>query len=301
MKSCGVRLASYIALACASFGCGAPNPSTTVAAAARVPASGPFVTDVVAQYSPSPWPTLKRLPGPPRWDEYHPDGSRPSAIWEVDGDKIQVLPLKRPSDRVDPLPFEVPPELDATQFAGAQRTVVPVDNGWLVAIDGGEFSMGLYWVNSASRETRSLDRDLLYPIGWVGLASGASGDSPLAVAGMCHGEGCTHQTTVYELLFVPDRGWRLSPKAVIEGCPGAVTQSSDRRALVIASDCGTLNRLDERRSVEVVGAWPHYLFPQQVIVSENRDDTESYFVSFGEVLARFSEGQRPEWFEPLLP
>jgi hypothetical protein len=66
-------------------------------------------------------------------------------------DRVQVLPLRRPPDRVDPLPFEAPPELDHRQFAGAQRTVLTVEDGWLVAIDGGEFAMG----RTGSRRART--------------------------------------------------------------------------------------------------------------------------------------------------
>jgi hypothetical protein len=279
------HLASVAVLVCASTGCGAPNHSIDTTATARAP---------------SPWPLLKRLPGPPRWDsyDYHRGGRwRRAAIWQVDGDRVQVLPLRRPPDRVDPLPFDAPPELDHRQFAGTRRTVLAVEDGWLVAIDGGEFAMGLYWVEAGSHELHSLDANLSYPIGWVSNGVRESRNIPLAVAGSCHGEGCTHRTTVYELFPALERGWQLSPRAVIQGCPAALTQSADQRALFIASDCGTLSRVNDDRTVRVVAEWPSHLFPYQVIVTEDRDTEVVYYVSFGGALVRFS-GAHSEWFAP---
>ena len=285
MTSYRGHLASVAVLVCAISGCGAPSRSNEPVAPA--PAA-------------SPWPLLTRLPGPPSWGEYnyHSGGRwRHAAIWQVDGDRVQVLPLTRPPDRVDPLPFETPPELDHRQFAGAQRTVLAVEDGWLVAIDGGEFTMGLYWVDAGSHELHSLDENLSYPIGWVSNGVRDSRNIPLAVAGLCHGEMCGGRTTVYELFPGLDRGWQLSPRAVIAGCPAALTQSPDQRALYIASDCGTLNRVNDDHTVRVVAEWPSHLFPYQVIVTEDRDTEVTYYVSFGGALARF-RGAHAEWFSP---
>lgn len=215
MTSYRGHLASVATLVCAIFGCGAPSRSNEPVA------PGPAA---------SPWPLLTRLPGPPSAEEYdyhRAGGQRRAAIWQVAGDQIQVLPLKRPPDRVDPLPFDVPPALDHRQFGGIQRSVVAVEDGWLVAMNGGEFAGGLYWVEASSHALHALDATLHPSIDWVSAARREAHDIPLAVAGLCHGEMCGSRTVVYELFSASDSGWLLSTQAVVRlPCSGSAVVRS---------------------------------------------------------------------------
>ena len=66
---------------------------------------------------------------------------------------------------MDALPFPAPAELAAP--SGVERTLVEERRGWLVAMNGGEFSGGLFWVPRGTAQPVPLDRVLAEPVRWI--------------------------------------------------------------------------------------------------------------------------------------
>lgn len=254
----------------------APAAATESAPAAR--AEPPLATD-------APWPGIARL-AQPEPSECTYTGKQPWLLWQTRADELVPLRRARWPAVVDALPFRIPAELEAK--GGSSRTVVTVNDGWLVAMDHGEFGAGLYWVESRSLRLHVLDARLADRVRWVG----ASGSSILAVAGLCHGISCEgKRTSIYEVRHGADGRWQLSPTAVFDGCPAAVAIAPSDQALLVASDCGTLQRVD-RNGARPVLSWPRGLQPVDIIA---RDEPGTYHMSFGPYLAHFTS-KGADWF-----
>jgi hypothetical protein len=102
--------------------------------------------------------------------------------------------------------------------------VVEGAKAWLVALDVGEFGEGLYSIGKESRKAVRLDLQLPEAVRWIErLDFGV-----VAVAGLCHGEGCARATRVYRVDPSPT-GWTLAPLAELAGCPVAISASSGAR------------------------------------------------------------------------
>lgn len=243
-----------------------------------------------APHSPAGWVGLTRLTAPPERDECHFIGDRPWLSWQGEGERARPVAITRLPARVDPLPFEPPEVLKVAPDSGSSRIVIKVDDGWLVAMHRGEFGGGLFWVG-ASLQVQRLDAELGEYVGWIGkLESGVVG-----VSGLCHGEACTHRTTVYSVLPAPDAGWRLRPLALFDGCPGAVNVGAAAQSVLVGASCGGLQRID-RDGPRQVAAWPKHLYPIQVSSTAGGEQAdELYQVSFGRVAASFGPAGA-EWF-----
>lgn len=246
-----------------------------------------------ARGGPAPWAGITRLAGPPAPNECHFIGERPWLFWQGESERAQLVRIARLPTRVDPLPFAPPAMLNVSADSGTTRMVTKVKDGWLVAMQRGEFGGGVFWVQADTLEVKQLDAHLGEHVGWIGaLESGVVG-----VAGLCHGEMCTHRTSVYEILPWPDGGWRLQPLALFNGCPGAVGFGVGNDSVLIGASCGGLQRVD-RRGARQVADWPRYLYPIQVSSAAPSEVTdELYYVSFGRVAARFGPAGA-EWFAP---
>jgi hypothetical protein len=125
------------------------------------------------------WSNLVRLPGPPAAEGYGQDGTNPWFVWVQRGDQIVARSARENPTQVDSLPFEAPIEL-AVRARGTRRSVVSQPNGWLVAMDDGEFGGGLYWVEAGTLRLRRLDSNLVDPIRWIG----ARGNRIVGVSGL---------------------------------------------------------------------------------------------------------------------
>jgi hypothetical protein len=194
---------------------------------------------------------------------------------------------------VDPLPVELPAELRSSIPADAARRVIEVSDGWLVAIDHGEFGAGLYHVDKAGARGKRIDAALDEPIRWISrVALGLIG-----IAGLCHGDACARYTRVYRIDRDEQGGWALTPHAEVAGCPAARAIDPGAGAVLIGT-CGALYRVT-RAGVETVGQWSKLLIPRAFAASVAGDVDGDYYVSFGRLIARFSNGGRPDWFAPI--
>jgi hypothetical protein len=268
------------------------------------PASGTEARPLEGTHSPpagatsraelSPWPGIAALSAPPHDEQCTYLGTQPWLSWQRKGD--QLVP-ERTAARplvVDALPFASPAVLDVAEGSGGTRSVVKVENGWLVAVNRGEFGGGLFWVRAGTLEAQPLDQNLVDSVRWVGMSKFGI----LGVAGLCHGDACTLRTSVYEVSRSVEGQWRLRPSAVLKGCPAAVSLDSASESLVVAAPCGALSRLDANGTREVA-VWPLHLGPTQVVVTGGTSSAEAdYYVSFGRVVARFRAGHA-QWFAPL--
>lgn len=138
-------------------------------------------------------------------------------VWALRTDGSgSVVPERLPSvyDQSPPPPeailSKLPKEVRRSQV-GRRWQTIETDTSWLVTLNDGEFGAGLFAVHREAKEARRLDAQLPEPIRWVGkTASGI-----VAIAGLCHGEGCSRNTYVYHL--VPAGGdWK--PRLVSSRC-----------------------------------------------------------------------------------
>jgi hypothetical protein len=268
----------------AQVGCAAPTP--------RGPEVGPVVAARTERSALGP--NLRHLAGPPPFvEERRPRG--PALVWVRRSGAIEAIGIREWQVRTDPLPFAVPAALRVRPYE--QRTVVTQPGGWLVAINRGEFGGGLFWVDRTTLQPRRLDASLASPIHWVGV----SGTRIFGFVGLCHGESCTHQTTVFEVVdLLRDHNWQLDARRMFDGCPGAIEEDAVARTIVVAAGCGSLVVIDGEARVHPVVPLPAHLTPINLVVDhEPGAASATYYVSFGRTLA-VVRGDEVEWFEPAL-
>jgi hypothetical protein len=173
-----------------------------------------------------------------------------------------------------------------------ERTLVEERRGWLVAMNGGEFSGGLFWVPRGTAQPVPLDRVLVEPVRWITRTSFGI----VGVAGLCHGYGPELKTVVYELHDVlGDDHWRLRLLSVFPGCPTALALAPGGDAVLVLADFGGLKRVD-RAGTQTVATWSQLLSPMELVATGGPDPAHTtYHVGFLARAARFS-AQGTEWF-----
>ncbi len=224
---------------------------------------------------------------------------RHPGYWSLQKDETgSVAPraaMPRRAPRWDTLPVAtLPPELAQPAVSGAERRVVEGDKAWLVALNVGEFGEGLYSVDKESLQTVRLDLQLPEAVRWIErLDFGV-----VAVAGLCHGEGCARATRVYRVDPSPT-GWTLVPLAELGGCPVAIAASrGDREALLLT--CSATHSI-RSSGLATAARWQGNLIPVHFSDAVQRDASGALYVSFGPVVARFAPGATPAWFGPRGP
>jgi hypothetical protein len=148
-----------------------------------------------------------------------------------------------------------------------ERTLVEERRGWLVAMNGGEFSGGLFWVPRGTAQPVPLDRVLVEPVRWITRTSFGI----VGVAGLCHGYGPELKTVVYELHDVlGDDHWRLRLLSVFPGCPTALALAPGGDAVLVLADFGGLKRVD-RAGTQTVAMWSQLLSPMELVATGGPD------------------------------
>ncbi|MFC1642254.1 hypothetical protein ACFL5O_06145 [Myxococcota bacterium] len=198
--------------------------------------------------------------------------------------------------RVDPLPLEpIPRELRSSgpDLSGeASRRVVEMPDGWLVAMDRGEFGGGLYWVDRANQQVVSLDAARDERIRWIAQVT----EGVLGVAGLCHGWGCVRSTSIYHIVRGAHGQWSLVPKHRFAGCP-TLRAVLDRDSMLV-SGCGALYRVTPG-GLETLGTWPKSLLPLGLDGSVAKDKSGDHYVVFRPgLIARFSSATPALWLAP---
>lgn len=207
-----------------------------------------------------------------------------------------ILPQRLPRlpERRDPLRDGAPREL---ADAVGERRVVEVPGGALVALDAGEFGAGLYWLADTARQAVALDAHLLHRIRWIGRTR----STVLAVSGLCHGEACHERSRsiVYEVSRAEyaevaggGQAWQIEPLHILRGCPEVISIDQGNDALLLAT-CHGLHRLNELANTRVA-TWPSFLSAIDA-ADVSGPDHNSYYVSFGQLIATFAPG-REAWF-----
>lgn len=224
---------------------------------------------------------------------------RHPGYWALQKDeKGRVNPhaaMPRRTRRWDALPVTpLPPEIAEPALSGAERRVVEGAKAWLVALDVGEFGEGLYSVDKESRQAVRLDLQLPEPVRWIERLDFGI----LAVAGLCHGEGCARATRVYRVDPTPT-GWTLAPLAELRGCPVAIAASSgDPEALLLT--CTAAHSI-RSSGLATAASWQGDFTPIHSPDAAQRDASGALYVSFGPLVAHFPRGTAPEWFGPSGP
>jgi hypothetical protein len=195
----------------------------------------------------------------------------------------------------DALPVTpLPPEIAQPEVSQAERRVVEGAKAWLVALDAGEFGEGLYSVDKESGQSVRLDLQLPEPVRWIErLDFGV-----VAVAGLCHGEGCARATRLYRVEASPT-GWTLAPLAELSGCPAAIAATSgDHEAILLT--CKGAHSI-RSSGLATAATWQGDFTPIHFSDGAKRDASGALYVSFGPLVARFKPGDAAEWFVPSGP
>jgi hypothetical protein len=145
--------------------------------------------------------------------------------WYVSFAKGRLVVANQARDEPDVLPFKIKPrdKPGEVEMAG-RRTVLPVDGGYLVGFDIGEFGGGVWWFSTRGTRRKKLTlrkSDALsdyYPENTHALAP--LGQDVLAFEGLTHLGG--NDGRVVRLSRGPDGDWRPSVFTELEACPHAV-------------------------------------------------------------------------------
>jgi hypothetical protein len=206
----------------------------------------------------------------------------------------------RPDYRSDPLPIEPKPGSDPPPWAAGddRRCVLAVDDGWIVAMNAGEFGANLMWVSRDATRYETLGHPSV-----VGLIK--NGDGVWAPTGLDHivdGKGAV-------LLLARTRAgqWRVTRKIAIGSSAYAATTDPDgslivvtRTELVKVALNGRVTKLHEGRWDGFFEVGPNAesaFYPGSVIVRSNGD----VFIGMRAAivhLIRQRNGYREEWLAP---
>lgn len=218
-------------------------------------------------------------------------------VWTLRRDSSGTLVPERLTtiDEESPPPSEavlskLPENVRRPQPGRRWRTITS-DTGSLVALNDGEFGGGLFFVHRDGAEGRRLDAHLPEPIRWIGKTA----SDTVAVAGLCHGEGCTRKTHVYHL--VPTQAdWELRLAATLNGCPQSIQDGATEPEVLIAT-CGELHSVSTS-GVRLLSTWDKALHAGSWRGAAARDANGNAYVSFGRVIGEFRQGAPAEWFVP---
>jgi hypothetical protein len=207
--------------------------------------------------------------------------------WRValEGDRVTVR--GRTWDEKDPLPFE--PKDGEGEIAG-RRHVLPVEGGYLVGFDHGEFGGGVWWFSadgSRSRELTLRASDSLAD--WIPEnvhAFGRLGPDVMAFEGLTHLFG--NLGRVVRLRRDVNGEWRPSLFTKLAACPHAALEESSGTWL-LATTTGVW-RLDARARQHRVWRPPggHLYYPSSIV----RDHAGIVYMGLRNVVVRLTPDNR---------
>lgn len=204
----------------------------------------------------------------------------------------------RPDFRRDPLPIEGPAGADGPWNGRGTRYVARVADGWIVALNAGEFGAGLWWVARDGKGYKKLGEPHVVDL----IATNSGLLAPTGLDHMVNGRG--------EVLLIDrDRKgvWRARRLARIGASAKAATVGLDGALLVVTRT--ELVRVTGRGEVTVLhkGRWDGWLdqsansispfYPGSVIVQSNGD----ILIGMRAAIVRLiPEGRRyrEEWLAP---
>jgi hypothetical protein len=202
--------------------------------------------------------------------------------------------------RRDVLPVERHTELDDKAWASeATRFVVDVEDGWIVALNAGEFGGGLYWIARDGSQVRTLND-------WDNVAALVKTTfGVVALTGLDHmmpGKGKA-------LLVKKSRAgiWRSAHLADIGASAHAATAAADGAILVVTRT--SLVKVDRRGNARVLhrGQWSQFFtvgsvqsdfYPGSVMTGPAGDIFIGMQAAIVHLTPRKSGGYREEWLAP---
>jgi hypothetical protein len=205
----------------------------------------------------------------------------------------------RPDYRRDPLPIAKRTRIsDEIWKSSATRYVVTVDDGWVVALNAGEYGAGIWWISRDGSKHEKLGSQHIVELisTSVGVLAAAESDQPLEDTG-----------TVLLIERGKDRFWRLKHFADIGSSAHAAIAMRDGAILVVTRTQLVRVGLDGKSSVLHTGRWEDSLdygnlggssfYPGSVLV---RPDG-SILIGMRAVIVRLmptGKGYREEWLAP---
>jgi hypothetical protein len=133
-----------------------------------------------------------------------------------------------------------------------------------------------------------LDASLLEPVRWVFH----SGDSVLALAGLCHGGTEDQKTVVYRALPI-DGVWYLDPSAIFAGCPTTFVEEAGTLFAALAGS-GVVKLTG--RVASLAASFPAEARALRLQVTHSTDG-EELLADFGTYAARV-RGAHVTWYAP---
>jgi hypothetical protein len=222
------------------------------------------------------------MPGAPDADALH-CGNLSHKEWSVrrGASDIEITPVaKKVPD--DPLPFRLTGK--AKEGLGGARKVKPIDGGFLVGFDAGEYGGALWWFGQAGdRRQRLSDENV---IGFAEL-----GGVPVAVTGLAH----LGMVRGRVLRLGPDTygGWRVA--AWVDLAAAAQTFVSETKETLLVQTTSGLMRLTACGDLSVIGnARYDVLYPNSMAI----DDSGVVTIGMRHFVVRWvpaQSGYREEW------
>jgi hypothetical protein len=96
----------------------------------------------------SKWQEVSPEKAPPKDKPVETKPLFPNLRWQVQSEKGKVIAQATANDKLDPAPFPpFKPRWKGDEMPSDMWTALPVDDGWIIAFDIGEFGAGVVWYN----------------------------------------------------------------------------------------------------------------------------------------------------------
>ena len=231
------------------------------------------------------------LPGPPLPDYF--EGTRVCANHGVGGEwsvqlteeGVRVEPMATSRAKREPLPFPLPKEI--ADWGVTPSSYLPVADGFLVAIDAGEWGGGLWWIlGTGARHQAVLDENVAAIVDLGGI--------PVAITGLAHRS--EDKGFIRELTRNPrTQRWGVRRSLSLRSAPQTISARGDAVTIVTNE---AVFRYRQGKLRRVVSAHFSSLYPNSVV----EGDDGTLYVGMRYLVLRLQTvlGGRPQltWLRP---
>lgn len=179
--------------------------------------------------------------------------------WEVylNGNKVMVSNTGRESKKA-PLPFEIKPSKAEQYNMAGKRSVLKVDDGYLVGFYRGEWGGHLYWFSNNGKSHYWIsDDEIVQLIQADGMNYAIQGLDHMSIS-----EGSVISITKFK------EKWRSKEYTKLPSAPYAIALDVSNNFIVLTSQ--NLIKIDKGAGITTLvekGIWSNYLYPNSMVIN----------------------------------
>jgi hypothetical protein len=227
----------------------------------------------------------KSYPVPINQDTLYKYNSDPNDwIIHLDGNEIKVGKDEN-SPSSSQLPFDIRPSESEKHKLRGRRSILEVDDGYLVGFHRGEWGGNLYWF--------SKDGTKKYEISRHEIVQFIERDKKIYAI-----EGLTHLSISEGSIIAIDKKdnkWTVKEYLRLPSAPDAVQLDSKDNFVIVTSS--SLFSIDKKRKIDTlikVGMWEYNLYPSSMVIQDNK-----VYIGMRKGVYKFDLGtKKDEWLLP---